>query len=104
MNEASKQRNLRIDILSGIFNLFPSSYLAENEFHLQIIQVIESDPSVGNKRRAAKIFGSKVVVPLIKSKRYRKTLTAFVDSLRLSKNFRDRQLYLLIAKATYKAD
>ena len=47
-------------------------------------------------------MGSQVIVPLIKIKSYRKTLTDFIDMLRLSKNFRDRQMYLIIAKASLK--
>jgi hypothetical protein len=45
-----------------------------------------------------------VVAPLIKGKKHRKPLTTYVDNLRLSKNFRDRQLYLLIARATFRSD
>ena len=45
-----------------------------------------------------------MVAPLIKGKKLRKPLTTFVDNLRLSKNFRDRQLYLLIALATFRSD
>ena len=50
------------------------------------------------------MFGTKVVAPLIKGKKHRKPLTTYVDNLRLSKNFRDRQLYLLIARATFRSD
>jgi hypothetical protein len=45
-----------------------------------------------------------VIAPLIKNKKYRKPFTAFLDKLRTSKNFRDRQLYLTIAKSTFKQD
>lgn len=45
-----------------------------------------------------------MVAPLIKSKKYRKTLTCFLDKLKGSPNFRSRQLYLVIAKATFKAN
>jgi hypothetical protein len=41
---------------------------------------------------------------LIKGKKYRATLTTFTDTLRTSKNFRDRQVYLYIAMFTYMAD
>lgn len=46
----------------------------------------------------------KVIAPLIKNKKYRVKLTEFLDELRVSKNFRDRQLYLKIAKSAYKVD
>ena len=52
----------------------------------------------------AKVLGVNVIAPLIKNKTYRKPLTDFIDMLRLSKNFRDRQMYLIIAKAAFKAD
>jgi len=41
---------------------------------------------------------------LIKGKKHRKPLTTYIDNLRMSKIFRDRQLYLTIARATFKAD
>lgn len=42
--------------------------------------------------------------PLIKGKKFRKPLTTYIDILRMSKNFRDRQLYLTIARASYRSD
>jgi len=59
---------------------------------------------VGNRVKVAKVFGSHVVAKLIKSKKYRKDLTDFVDDLRISTNFRNRQMYLYIARATFDAD
>ena len=50
------------------------------------------------------MFGSKVISPLIKNKKYRKDLTEFVDTLRASTNFRDRQMYITIAEAAFKDD
>ena len=41
---------------------------------------------------------------LIRQKKYRKDLTDFVDSLRASKNFRDRQMYLTIAQAAFETE
>ena len=52
----------------------------------------------------ARVFGSKVVAKLIRQKKYRKDLTDFVDTLRLSKNFRDRQMYLVIALEAFKVE
>jgi hypothetical protein len=56
------------------------------------------------RKQAAKIFGERIIVPHIKAKKYRKTLTSFIDKLRLSKNFRDRQMYIIIAKSVMKTD
>lgn len=50
------------------------------------------------------MYGKLVVSSLIKQKKYRKEITDFIDQLRLSKNFRDRQMYIKIAKSTFKAD
>ena len=50
------------------------------------------------------MLGTKVVAPLIKNKKYRKDLTDFVDLLRLSPNFRDRQMYITVAETAFKAD
>jgi hypothetical protein len=49
-------------------------------------------------------LGSKIVAPLIKGKKYRTLLTNFTDELRLSKNFRERQIYIEIALSTYLTD
>jgi len=49
---------------------------------------------VVSRFEAANVFGRKVVAKLIKSKKYRKDLTDFVDELRKSTNFRNRQMYL----------
>jgi len=59
---------------------------------------------VVSRFQAANVFGRKVVAKLIKSKKYRKDLTDFVDELRKSTNFRNRQMYLCIAKATFEED
>lgn len=49
-------------------------------------------------------MGGKVICPLIKNKQYRKDLTDFLDLLRISINFRDRQMYITIAEAAFKSD
>jgi hypothetical protein len=49
-------------------------------------------------------LGSKIVAPLIKGKKYRTLLTNFTDELRLSKNFRERQIYIEVALSTYLTD
>jgi len=36
------------------------------------MNIIENDQAIQYKKRACKIFGSKVIAPLIKSKKYRK--------------------------------
>lgn len=59
---------------------------------------------IGPRTEVSRVFGRHVVAKLIKQKKYRKDLTDFVDSLRLSKNFRDRQMYLTIAKAAFEED
>ena len=52
---------------------------------------------IAHRFNVAKVFGKQVVAKLIRQKKYRKDLTDYVDSLRMSKNFRDRQMYLTIA-------
>ena len=59
---------------------------------------------ISNRVNVAQMFGSIVIAKLIKSKKYRKDLTDFVDDLRASHNFRDRQMYLYIAKASFEVD
>ena len=59
---------------------------------------------VAHRFNVAKVFGRQVVAKLIRQKKYRKDLTDFVDSLRMSKNFRDRQMYLTIAQASFEVE
>ena len=62
------------------------------------------EQAINLRKQACKLYGKKVVAPFIKGKKLRKPLTSFIDNLRASKNFRDRQLYLVIARSTFKAD
>jgi hypothetical protein len=57
-----------------------------------------------NRKETSKILGTRVIAPLIKNKGHRKKMTDFIDELRTSKTFRDRQMYVIIANATFKAD
>ena len=59
---------------------------------------------IASRFELSKAFGRQVVAKLIRSKKYRKDLTDYVDSLRQSTNFRDRQCYLTIAQAAFEAD
>jgi len=87
-------------IMETMFGVFPPQKLFEADYHLNLFTFIKEEQNIMNRKRAAKVLGSQVIVPLIKIKTYRKTLTDFIDMLRLSKNFRDRQMYLIIAKAS----
>ena len=66
--------------------------------------MIKSDPVMANRKSLAKLYGSTIICPLIKNKKYRKELTDFIDLLRTSRNFRERQMYICISKAAFKAD
>ena len=59
---------------------------------------------IGSRFALAKVFGNRVVAKLIRQKKYRKDLTDYVDSLRQSTNFRDRQMYIAVAEAAFEAD
>ena len=59
---------------------------------------------VASRFELSNVLGKHVVAKLIRQKKYRKDLTDFVDSLRQSTNFRDRQMYLTIAQAAFEAD
>jgi len=88
--------------LEQAYSNFALTTLAEADIHTYLITIIEKDQSISNKKRACKVLGGKVIVGLIKNKKYRKPLTSFIDSLRLSKNFRDRQLYLVTARTAFR--
>ena len=67
-------------------------------------EAIKKEQFIANRFEASRVFGKEVVSKLIRMKKYRKDLTDFVDELRVSTNFRDRQMYLTIARASFDAD
>lgn len=71
--------------------------------HSYVESTIKDDPVISNRKDLAKVYGL-IVAQLIKNKIYRKQLTDYCDSLRQSKNFRDRQMYITIAKRVFKQD
>lgn len=93
-----------MSLLEQVYEIFPLQQLADSEFHLYLEEIIVKEQAILLRKKACKLYGKKVVAPFIKGKKLRKPLTAFIDNLRASKNFRDRQLYLVIARATFKAD
>ena len=59
---------------------------------------------ISSRIELSKLLGGSVVAKLIKQKKYRKDLTDYVDTLRQSKNFRDRQSYLVVAQTAFEVD
>lgn len=74
------------------------------EYHTFIFDAIREERSICARVELAKVLGSQVIAPLIKSKKYRKDLTDYINTLRLSKCFRDRQMYIYIAQAAFEKD
>ena len=84
--------------------MFPPNELVDSEFHQYLFTAVKNEQNIEVRRRMACVLGNKVVARLIKQKKYRKDLTEFVDNLRTSKCFRDRQMYLVIAQAAFDLD
>lgn len=103
-----KQSNFKCMLLEQLFTEMKSSLsvgqLYDLGFSQDLEQIIRQDSAIQLRLKAAKIFGSIIVPSLIKLKKYRQPITDFIDTLRLGKNFRDRQVYLKIAKASLKSD
>ena len=59
---------------------------------------------IASRKLLAKVYGKHIIPPFIKLKKYREHFTEYINLLRLSKNFRDRQMYIKIARHTYRAD
>ena len=93
-----------MNLLEQVYDIFPLQQLADSEFHIYLEEIITKEQAIQLRKKACKLYGKKVVAPFIKGKKLRKPLTTFIDNLRTSKNFRERQLYLVIARATFKAD
>ena len=92
-----KTRDVRVKLIQRLFELFPTAQLVDNEFHHFLYEAIKSEQVVAHRIACAKTCGKFVIARLIKNKTYRADLTNFIDSLRRSKNFRDRQMYLIVA-------
>ena len=97
-------RDNMVAMLEHLFTMFSPTVLLEASFHDYLFDIINNERAINYKIRAANVLGSKVVANLIKGKKYRAILTEYTDKLRLSKFFRDRQVYLSIAKSTHEAD
>ena len=91
-------------MLEQLFNIFSPATLIEADFHSYLLDVIKKEKAISYKFRAARVLGSKIIAPLIKGKKYRTILTNFTDELRLSNNFRERQIYIEVAISTYLTD
>lgn len=87
-------RDTMVKMLEQLFDMFAPTQLMDNNYHDYLFDIIKNERAINYKMRAAHVIGSKIVSPLIKGKKYRALLTSFTDELRLSKHFRDRQLYI----------
>jgi len=87
-----KHRQVRCTLIKQLFTTLnqPTSLLVEEGYHKYVEDTIKSDPLIANRRALATVYGSTILSPLIKNKKYRKDLTDFIDDLRAAKNFRDR--------------
>tara|TARA_B110000305_G_C19161625_1_gene502857 strand:- start:326 stop:550 length:225 start_codon:yes stop_codon:yes gene_type:complete len=74
--------------------MFSPTQLMDSNYHEYLFDVVKNERAISYKLRAAKVIGSKIVVPLIKGKKYRALLTGLTDDLRQSKHFRERQIYI----------
>jgi cyanate lyase len=87
-----KQRQIRCTLIHNMFTSLeqPICNLIEAEYHSYVQDVIKSDPIIANRKKLAELYGTTILTPLIKTKKYRKSFTDFIDGLRASKNFRER--------------
>lgn len=54
----------------------------EANYHDYLIELVKSEKAINYRMRAASVLGGKVIVPMIKGKKYRQVLTTFTDELR----------------------
>lgn len=87
-------RDTMVKMLEQLFDMFAPAQLMDANYHDYLFDIIKHERAINYKLRAAAVVGAKIVSPLIKGKKHRALLTSFTDELRLSKHFRDRQIYL----------
>jgi hypothetical protein len=63
-------------------------------FHIYLENTIRQDQVIKSRKLIANVYGKQLVAVLIKQKKYRELFYDFLSKLRLSRNFRDRQMYL----------
>jgi len=102
--KARKTRAIRVKLLVSLFEQFDPAELVEAGFHIFLYEAIKNEEMVQSRFNAAKVFGTRVVAKLIRQKKYRKDLTDYVDTLRQSPNFRDRQMYVTVAHAAFEVE
>lgn len=83
-------RDTMVKMLEQLFEMFTPLQLVDSNYHEYLFDVVKNERAICYKLRAAKVIGSKIIVPLIKGKKYRAILTNFTDELRVSKHFRER--------------
>jgi len=99
-----KTRMIRVKLMKDLFEKFEPYELVEAGFHQYLYEAIKNEQMISARVELSKVLGGSVVAKLIKQKKYRKDLTDYVDTLRQSKNFRDRQSYLTIAQRAFEVD
>ena len=100
-----KTSQSKVTLLRQLFEeeILSCQVLVEQGFHLHLQHIIVSDTYISTRKSAAKVYGA-TVIQLVKLKKYREVLYEYLTKLRLSKNFRDRQMYVKIAKSALKID
>ena len=83
-------RDTMVKMLEQLFEMFAPTQLMDSNYHEYLFDVVRNERAIKYKLRAAQVIGSKIVVPLIKGKKYRALLTSLTDDLRQSKHFRER--------------
>jgi hypothetical protein len=102
--KSNRNSHLKVELLTSLFSKFHVATLVEHDLHHYLYSMIRKEPYIQFRKDAAIVLGRCVIAPLIKNKKYRKDLTDFTDLLRTSTNFRDRQMYITVAEATFEAD
>ena len=57
-------------MLEKLFDMFSPSQLVDDEYHTYLTELIMKCPIISYRLKASKIYGKKVIAPLIKSKKY----------------------------------
>jgi len=75
-------RDTMVKMLEQLFEMFAPTQLMDSNYHEYLFDVVRNERAIRYKLRAAQVIGSKIVVPLIKGKKYRALLTSLTDDLR----------------------
>lgn len=101
-----RQSQAQLKLLEQLFTEMdlPLMELIDAGFHLPVERLIKTANCIATRKGLSHLYGKEILAKVIKQKKYRESFANFCTDLRSSKNFRDRQNYVAIARGAFEHD